>query len=186
MAAPLTLIVSEKEAAQGSRLIIDDFADASVSRLGTHWMGISDRVMGGMSDGELNRSVVAGRACLHLTGVVSRKRNGGFLQMALDMAERPEYYDASAYQGLEILVRGNDEDYNIHLRTADVRWYDQSYRATFHAAAQWQRLRLPWSSFKPHQLDAPLDVSRLTRIGLMGWMREFQVDLALGEIALYA
>jgi hypothetical protein len=186
MAAPLTLIVSDQEAAQGSRLIIDDFQDASVSRLGTRWMGFSDRVMGGMSDGELNRSMVAGRRSLHLTGVVSRRHNGGFLQMALDMAKRPEYFDASAYRGVEILVHGNDEDYNVHLRTADVRWYDQSYRATFHAAARWQRLRLPWSSFRPHQLDTPLDIARLRRIGLLGWMREFQVDLALGEIALYA
>ncbi|MBT8061863.1 MAG: CIA30 family protein [Gammaproteobacteria bacterium] len=185
MAAPLSLIVSDEEAARDRRLIIDDFADPGASRLGTRWRGFSDRVMGGMSDGTLTRTTVAGRPCIRLTGVVTRKRNGGFLQMALDLAQRPDYFDASAYRGIELLVHGNDEHYNVHLRTADVRWYDQSYRTTFHAAPQWQRLRLPWNSFTPHGLNAPLDISRLRRIGVMGWMREFEMDLALGEIALY-
>ncbi len=186
MAAPLGLIVTEQAAGADDRFIMDDFTDPAASRLGTRWMGFSDRVMGGMSDGQLTRTVIAGRPCLQLTGYVTRKRNGGFLQMALDLTGWPDGFDVSRYRGIEILVCGNDEHYNMHLRTADVRWYDQSYRATFHAAREWQRLRLPWSAFKPHGLDAPLDVRRLRRVGLLGWMRELQVDLALGEIALYS
>ena len=59
-------------------------------------------------------------------------------------------------------------------------------RATFHAAPQWQRLRLPWSTFQPHGLREELDPERLRRVGLLGWMQEMKVDLALGEIALYS
>ncbi len=186
MAAPVGLVVADQPASAAGRLVLDDFADQSTAQAGSRWRGFSDRVMGGRSDGRLVRTTLAGRPCLRLTGFVTREDNGGFLQMALDLAPWPEGFDASRYRGIEILVYGNDEHYNVHLRTADVRWYDQSYRATFHAAPEWRRLRLPWSAFKPHGLTAELDVQRLRRVGLLGWMREFEVDLALGEIALYA
>ena len=186
MAAPLSLVVTDQDTHAADRLIIDDFSDPSASRLGTRWAGFSDQVMGGMSDGKLMRTTIAGRPCLRLTGFVTTERNGGFLQMALDLRHWPGDLDAARYRGFEILVFGNNEHYNMHLRTSDVRWYDQSYRATFHAAPEWQRLRLPWSAFKPHGLDQPLDVQRLRRVGLLGWMRELTVDLALGEIALYS
>ena len=186
MAAPLSLIVTDQQASAAGRLVLDNFADEPTRRVGPRWRGFSDRVMGGMSDGRLVRTTLAGRSCLRLTGFVTREGNGGFLQMALDLAPWPEDFDASRYRGIEILVYGNDEHYNMHLRTADVRWYDQSYRAAFHAAPEWQRLRLPWNAFKAHGLTAELDVQQLRRVGLLGWMREFKVDLALGEIALYA
>ena len=32
----------------------------------------------------------------------------------------------------------------------------------------------------------PLDTGRIARIGVLGWMREFEADVALGEIAFYA
>jgi hypothetical protein len=31
-----------------------------------------------------------------------------------------------------------------------------------------------------------LDATRLRRIALLGWMREFQADIALAELALYS
>jgi hypothetical protein len=49
----------------------------------------------------------------------------------------------------------------------------------------WTRLRLPWVDFVPHGLAVPLDAGAVVRIGLLGWMREFRADLAIGEIALY-
>ena len=51
---------------------------------------------------------------------------------------------------------------------------------------QWQTVRLPWSAFKANAVSAPLDASTLQRIAVLGWMREFEADVALSEIALYA
>ena len=70
--------------------------------------------------------------------------------------------------------------------TADVRWYSQSYRATFFATPEWQTIRLPWSAFAPNQIDVPLDTRQILRVGMLGWMREFEADLAVAEVALYA
>jgi hypothetical protein len=106
--------------------------------------------------------------------------------MALELAPRGAAFDASAFAGLELLVYGNDEDYNVHLKTADCGWHSESYRTTFRALPRWQRLRLPWSAFRPNEIETPLDPGRLQRIALLGWMREFTVDLALAEGALYA
>jgi hypothetical protein len=141
--------------------------------------------MGGVSDAAFDRATVAGRRCVRLSGRVTRDSGGGFIQMALDLGTRGADFDASAYAGIEFLVHGNDEDYNVHIRTADCGWYDESYRATFRAESRWQRLRLAWSDFTANGVSVPLDPAHLQRIAFLGWMREFTADLALAEIALY-
>lgn len=149
------------------------------------WRGFSDRVMGGVSEALFTRATVAGRECLRLSGRVTRDSGGGFIQMALDVGSAKTPFNASAYKGVELLVYGNNEDYNSHLRTADCSWYDQSYRATFRAEPRWQRVTIPWSGFTPHDVPVPLNPAGLQRIALLGWMRDFRADLALAELVLY-
>ncbi len=149
------------------------------------WRGFSDRVMGGVSTANFGRATVDGRPCIRLTGRVTRDNGGGFVQMALDLATRERNFDASGYAGVELLVHGNGEDYNCHVRTADCGWYDESYRVTFRAEPRWQTLRLPWTGFRPNDVPVPLDPAKLQRIALLGWMREFTADIALAELALY-
>lgn len=169
------------------RLVLTDFRGPEpVVMPGAEWAGFSDRVMGGVSTSEFRLATIDGVRCARLTGEVTRDQGGGFVQMALALGRGRTGFDASAWSGIELRVHGNDEDYNVHLRTADVRWYSQSYRATVHLAPRWQTVRLAWADFVPHQIDSPLDTTRLSRIGLLGWMREFHADLALAEIVLYA
>jgi hypothetical protein len=52
--------------------------------------------------------------------------------------------------------------------------------------SHWQTIRIPWDAFEPNGVAAPLDNSRLERLGLLGWMREFSADLAVGQISLYS
>lgn len=168
-------------------MILSDFhTGEGLEGIGSSWTGFTDRVMGGVSNADFQSATVSGRRCIRLTGQVTTANGGGFVQMALDLAPRSGGFDASAYGGLELLVHGNNEDYNIHLRTADVSWYDQSYRATVFLEPEWQLVRLPWESFIPNSITEPFDASRLQRIGLLGWMREFEADIALSRIALYA
>ena len=169
---------------QSRLLVIDDFKDSGDARRGgLSWMGFTDQVMGGRSTGGAGYDHIDGRRCLRLTGRVNTD-GGGFVQMAVDLARGGKAFDASGYAALELDVWGNDEDYNCHIRSTDVRWYDQSYRATFHAPRQWTRVKLPWSEFIPHGLTKALDLTGLMRVGLLGWMRDFDADLALSRIAL--
>lgn len=164
--------------------LIDDFsADDGRAQNGNRWMGFTDQVMGGRSEGLARLDEIDGRPCLRLTGQVNT-RGGGFIQIALDFGEGRKPFDATQFEGLELDVYGNNEDYNCHIRTTDVRWYEQSYQATFHAPSQWTTIALPWNAFTPYKISAPLNVSRLLRLGILGWMRDFDADIAISRVSL--
>ncbi|MCW5737110.1 MAG: CIA30 family protein [Enhydrobacter sp.] len=170
--------------------IIDDLSDAGgLSALGTRWHLVTDQVMGGVSRGTLIRETVAGRPALVMRGDVRLENNGGFVQMALDLA-RPEApgtgtLDARTWQGLEIDVYGAPESYSLHLRTTDLDRPWQSYRLEFPVRPVWQSLRLPFRDFAPYRTETPLDLSRLRRLGIVAIGRAFSADLALGGIRFY-
>lgn len=159
--------------------------DAEYVAPGVYWRGFSDRVMGGVSDAQFGRDVIGGRRCIRLTGTVTRDSGGGFVQMALYLGGRSRSFDGSAWLGVELEIFGNDEDYNVHVRTSDCGWYDDSYRYTFRAPSRWSVLRIGWRDFKPNGVRKPLDPSRLERIAILGWMREFEADISLASLALY-
>ncbi len=168
-------------------LLLSDFSGAQAYVLaGAGWRGFSDRVMGGVSDASFSKATVDGKSCMRLTGRVTRESNGGFIQMAMYFGSNDAELDGSAYKGIEMLLHGNNEDYNVHVRTAECGWYDESYRYTFFAKPEWQQLRIPWAEFKPNGVKVALNSSRVNRIAILGWMREFQADIALARISLYS
>lgn len=180
------LLRSTASIAQSEDMLIDDFSDPSLtSKLGTVWRGVSDRVMGGISEASVTRERLDHRWALRLRGDVRLENNGGFIQAALDLSPDRGMYDASGLAGIRLTVRGNGEEYGLHLRTSDTTRPWQSYRAQFVAGPQWQTLDLPFASFAPHRLEAPLITSRLRRIGLAAIGRAFTADLAVSEIAFY-
>lgn len=167
-------------------MLIDDFTTADLtSRHGARWRHVSDRVMGGLSDGVVSRDYVDGRACLRLTGDVRLENNGGFIQAALDLGASGSVLDASGYTGVRLAVRGNGDRYSVHLRTTDVTRPWQSYRAQFTAGPEWKTIDIPFAEFQPYRIETPLDLRKLRRIGLVAIGREFRADLAVGELRLY-
>lgn len=172
---------------QGRGMLIDDFsADDLRSALGTRWRGVADTVMGGVSRVEVARETIDGRRSLRLQGDVRLDNNGGFIQAALDLSPQRETFDASGYTGIRLVVRGNEERYSVHLRTPDNVRPWQSYRAHFTAGKRWQTVELPFASFEPYRVQAPLDRARLKRIGLVAIGRAFRADLAVAELSFYS
>lgn len=151
---------------------------------GSEWRFVGDSVMGGVSEGTLRHETVVGRPAARLTGVVSLENNGGFIQITLDL-DTHELLDASDWDGLEIDVFGNGEQYNLHLRTDAVRRPWQSYRQSFSATRTWQRIRLPFAGFAPHRVETPLDTRKLVRLGIVAIGRRFEADIAIGGVWLY-
>ena len=162
-------------------MLIEDF----VSKLGTRWRAVSDQVMGGVSQVSLAYGVVDGKSCLRLTGDVRLDNNGGFIQAALDLAPRGQTLDASAFAGIRLDVRGNSQQYSLHVRTPDAVRPWQSYRAHFSAGPAWGAVDLPFATFVPHRLESVLDTKHLVRIGLVAIGREFSADLLIARISLY-
>ncbi len=167
-------------------LIDDASAEDLTAATGTKWRLVTDQVMGGVSEARVRRATVAGRPAVHLTGDVSLANNGGFVQTTLDLRPDGGTVDARAWTGIELTVLGNGETYNLHLRTTDVRRPWQSYRQSFPTTDDWRTVRLPFDGFEAHRIDAPLDLARLKRIGLVAIGREFRADLAVADLRFYA
>ena len=141
--------------------------------------------MGGISEEAIALTTIDGRRALRLTGDVRLENNGGFIQMALDLAPEGRTLDASADTGVLLIARGNGERYGVHLRTPDCVRPWQSYRASFIAGPEWREIRLPFARFEPYRLTEPLDVRQLRRIGLVAIGRAFHADLAVSVVGLY-
>jgi hypothetical protein len=166
--------------------VIDDLSRPfPQTPLGTAWEVVTDGVMGGVSRGQMRRDRVAGRDAIRMTGDVRTENNGGFVQMALDLLPGGGAVDASGWTGIAVDVCGSPEEYNLHLRTSDIVRPWQSYRCSFRTTADWQRLSLPFADFAAHRTEAPLDLRRLRRIGIVAIGRAFRADLAMGRMALY-
>jgi hypothetical protein len=140
--------------------------------------------MGGVSSGKLTPDIIEQQPCLHMQGEVRLDNNGGFVQIALDVSD-DVLKNIQNYQGITLAIRGNNERYNIHLRSDDLWFPWQSYRASFSATPQWQTLRILFSEFKPYRTSTALDISELTRIGVVAIGREFDADLCLGKVGLF-
>jgi hypothetical protein len=148
------------------------------------WRLFSDRVMGGVSAGDSEITERENRSCLRMHGDVSLENNGGFIQVASDIteSERQAFREGN---GIELVVYGNGEHYNVHLRTDAMRYPWQSYRASFTAHPRWQTLRLPFASFEPHRIEGKLKPDTVRRIGIVAIGRAFSADLCIGRVSVY-
>lgn len=122
---------------------------------------------------------------LCLTGTVSLENNGGFVQVNLDLSADRGLSDASNFDGVRLIARGNGAEYNVHLKTAATNLPWQSYRASFGTGPDWREIRLPFAAFEPHRLVPALDPARLRRLGVVAIGRAMPVDLCIAEIGFY-
>ncbi len=159
-------------------------AEERMMELQPQWEYVADTVMGGVSTGELSTGQIEGRAAIRLTGQVSLDNNGGFIQMAFDLADG-EVMDACDWSGIEIEVQGRGENYELRLRTDQLSRPWQSYRAPLNVTPEWQVVRLPWTAFEAHRIDAAFDPARLRRIGVLAIGAEMEADIAVASIHFY-
>lgn len=166
--------------------IIDDLSRPfPETAVGTRWELVSDAVMGGVSTGRMTSLIVSQRPAIRMQGFVSLENNGGFLQIALDLASGGRTVDASGFRGIAIDVLGDGEAYGLHLRTPDLARPWQSYRAGFVAIETWKTWQVPFVDFAPHRTGVPLDTTRLRRLGLVAIGRNFAPDLCVAGVRFY-
>lgn len=176
--------------------VIDDLTeDFPLTSSGTEWRGVSDRVIGGISDGSIRREEdLDGRACNVLSGRVSLRNGGGFIQMVADLPLDPANpsVDASEFDGIEVdvLCKHTPRKFNVHLRTPGTL-QQESYRYTHDLEknegepladeggviqggwSDWRTVRIPWTSFEGYCTDEEepvcetLNATELKRIGIV-------------------
>lgn len=147
------------------------------------WQTADDRVMGGISVAHIALRQVDGQTCQCLTGDVSLENRGGFVQMKWEMGK---VFDASAFMGVYVTVLGNNEDYNLHIRTGQLWLPWQSFRAAFHAKNEWQTLFMPFSDFENYKTWSTLDPDGITKVAVVAIGRAFRADVCVREWGFYA
>ncbi|KAL4627218.1 hypothetical protein ACB092_05G152600 [Castanea dentata] len=114
------------------------------------WGALDDVVMGGVSESTFQidrRGSEIGGPTGVFKGVVSTANNGGFTSIRTKNFSVPE--DLSAYDGLELRLKGDGRRYKLIVRTSS-DWDTVGYTAGFDTVAgQWQSIRLPFSSLRP-------------------------------------
>mmetsp|Transcript_21441 Transcript_21441/g.38406 ORF Transcript_21441/g.38406 Transcript_21441/m.38406 type:complete len:308 (-) Transcript_21441:121-1044(-) len=175
--------------------IIDDISEPfPFTSSGNQWDGITDRVVGGVSNGSLTRETIGEKPANVLRGNVSMKNGGGFIQIVTPLSLDPTvdvFVDASEYDGVELEVYcegGDEENFNVHLRTpACVRKFS-SYRATFGIkTGKWETVRLSWDEFAGYGSgpDVTPFVPSLRRLAVVAIGEAKDVVLAVGQVGFY-
>ncbi|NNJ75528.1 MAG: CIA30 family protein [Anderseniella sp.] len=144
------------------------------------WELVTDRVMGGVSNGQIEQAVINGRPATRMTGRVSLDNNGGFIQIAADLPPPP-----SGAKGVALELTGNAETYNIHLRTSDITRPWQSFRQAFTAPSEWTLCHFDFGDFDAHRTAEPLRPGNIRRIGIVAIGRVFDADAAVTSVSYY-
>ena len=162
--------------------IIDDFTDNPERR----WQFYTDQVMGGVSEGRASVRLDSEGQYIRLEGLVSTANNGGFIQIRRNVSEKSR--DA---KGILLKVRGNGENYYIHVNTSETIFMPQQYRfyyqAIFPTSKEWSEVKLPFSSFKRSnpQISKNFSGEKLKTIGLLAYGKNHNALLEVKYLSFY-
>lgn len=149
----------------------------------SRWVYFSDQVMGGVSEGKATFEQQDGAAVLRLTGSVSTKNRGGFIQARTKLdAQLP-----TVTRGVVLNVRGNDQTYFVHLRTKWTVLPWQFYQASFAASNAWTEVRIPFSNFAPYGrlLPQSFDPGSVRSVAVAAFGRDHSADLTIRAVGFY-
>ena len=173
-------------------MIIDDIENSNSSaeqkdyceNTVTKWCFVTDKVMGGVSKGSLELIKEDNAAYYKMEGDISTANNGGFIQFRTMIQNHPK---DKLFKGIRIKVRGNNEEYAIHLRTKYLFLPWQYYESKFMANNEWKIIELPFSSFIKSNFYQPSNFSSIDvqSIGIVAIGRNFKANIDLASIELY-
>ena len=167
-------------------LAVADLSFPFNAESGKYWQYVSDRVMGGVSDGQVSLEKDGDMFYARLTGNVSTRNNGGFIQLRSGVSFENSEKDGKNLQGVRLNVRGNGETYEIHITTNDRVYRGDYYSATFKADSDWTMIDLPFNKFKrKRSKNSKLDAKNITRFAIVAYGREYVSDVSVSTIEFY-
>jgi len=149
----------------------------------TRWRMFTDGVMGGVSTGQAAFVREDDGVYARMTGRVSTANNGGFIQIRMDLPDAAPQ-DAT---GVRLLVRGNDQEYYVHLRTGGTVLPWQYYQAGFDVTQDWAEVFLPFTDFKPSGRllrDVPR-ASSLKSIAVVAFGRDHEAQIDIKQVGFF-
>ena len=165
-------------------MILDNLNNANLNKKKQEWNFISDQVMGGISSGEFEIEFIENIKCYRMTGEVSTKNNGGFIQIRTNLIPK---VDSKKYDGFYFKVYGNNNNYSLHLRSDLTFAPWQYYSYTFFAPERWTEIKAPLKDFKKSNFYQPKNIrgQNIKSVGLVAGFDNFRSDICLSEIGFY-
>ena len=153
---------------------------------GKYWQYVSDRVMGGVSNGQVTLEQDGEMYYARLTGNVSTRNNGGFIQLRSRVSFANSEKEGQNLQGVRLNVRGNGETYEIHITPNDRAYYGDYYSATFKADSDWKMIDLPFNKFERTRFNnSKLDAKNIRSFSITAYGRDFVSDVSVSTIEFY-
>jgi len=153
---------------------------------GKYWQYVSDRVMGGVSDGKVDLEKEGEMYYARLSGNVSTANNGGFIQLRAGVSFANSEKNGNNLQGVRLNVRGNGETYYIHIRTNENWSPSDYYSATFKADSEWQIIDLPFNKFeRKWSTNSTLDAKNIRSFGIVAYGKDYVSDVSVSTIEFY-
>lgn len=179
LALAAALILSAAPLLSAEETLIEDLG----MRPEAGWRFFTDAVMGGVSSGQVVFAQDDGQPHARMTGRVSTANRGGFIQMRLDLASPPP----EGTTGVRLVVRGNDQRYFVHLRTAGTVLPWQYYQAGFDVTQSWSEVHLPMDAFvaSGSLLRTKPRPRSLTSVAVVAFGRDHDAEIDVHEVGFY-
>ena len=147
------------------------------------WIYFADNVMGGISVGSSEYVIVASGKAIRLYGEVSTKNNGGFIQVRMPYSIE----QLEKYKGIKIKMKGNGDEYFLHLRNRSSRLPWQYYHASFKSEPTWKEVNIPFEQFKRSSnfMKSVFDPSSIKTIGIVAYGKDHTADVMVSELEFY-
>ncbi|MDC0481911.1 CIA30 family protein [Gammaproteobacteria bacterium] len=149
----------------------------------TQWKFISDNVMGGVSTGSINYVIKEGNSSAYLSGNVSTKNNGGFIQIRRSLKD----IDLSKAKYIKITAKGNNQKYFLHLRTSGTILPWQYYQISFEVKEEYKEYILQIKEFKKSGSFQPSMVNSksISSVAVVAYGRDHKADIHVKEISFH-
>ena len=147
------------------------------------WSFFADTVMGGVSEGNAGFVNSDIGKVLRLNGSVSTANNGGFIQVRTDVVSGV----AKGKTGVVLKVKGNGDQYFLHLRNSSTLLPWQYYQAGFQTSQNWREIRLPFENFKKSSslMSAAINPDTIKSIGIVAFGKDYSADISVVDLDFY-
>ena len=136
--------------------------------------------MGGVSTGKVEFLNDNNKFYARMRGNVSTENKGGFIQVRRKL----EKLNLEGSKFIEIVAKGNNQNYFIHLRTSGTFLPWQYYQISFKVLNSFETFKLPISEFKRSSvfLSKRINPKNITSIGVVAFGRDHSADIYIKEI----
>ena len=146
------------------------------------WEFVSDKVMGGISEGKFEILKDKKNNFLRLSGSVSTENNGGFIQIKSNFD-----IDEDNFNGVRIKARGLPSEYFVHIRTSFLLLPWQYYSGKFVVSEVWEDHEILFEDFEKSNFYQPSQFSSsdIKSIGFVAFGKNFEAQLDILQAELF-